>query len=45
MSVVDSLVGWWLDHPGETAASMTARCVRLFEVVQGAPLPGAGTAD
>ena len=39
MSVADSLVTWWLDHPGETPASMTDRCVRLFEVVLGAPLP------
>jgi AcrR family transcriptional regulator len=45
MSVVDSLVTWWLDHPGETAASMTARCLRLFEVVQSAPLPAAVRAD
>jgi AcrR family transcriptional regulator len=39
LSVVDALVTWWLDHPGETPASMTDRCVRLFEVVLGAPLP------
>lgn len=29
MSIVDSLVGWWLDHPDETAAQMTQRCMRL----------------
>jgi AcrR family transcriptional regulator len=39
MSVADSLVTWWLDHPDETPASMTRRCVRLFGVVLGAPLP------
>jgi AcrR family transcriptional regulator len=39
MSVADSLVTWWLDHPDETPASMTERCVRLFEVVLGAPGP------
>jgi AcrR family transcriptional regulator len=41
MSVVDSLVTWWLDHPDETPASMTDRCVRLFGVVLGAPPPRA----
>ena len=30
MSIVDSLVGWWLDHPDETAAHMTRRCTRLI---------------
>lgn len=39
MSVADSLVTWWLDHPEETPASMTARCVRLFRIVLSAPLP------
>jgi AcrR family transcriptional regulator len=39
MSVADSLVTWWLDHPEETPASMTERCLRLFQVVLGAPLP------
>src|SRR5699024_1689236 len=28
MSIVDSLVGWWLDHTDETAAHMTRRCTR-----------------
>jgi len=45
LSVADSLVSWWLDHPGETPASMTERCLRLFHVVLGAPLPPALTAD
>ena len=46
MSIADSLVTWWLDHPEETAASMAARCVRLFQVVLTAPAPdGVGTAD
>jgi len=39
MSVADSLVTWWLDHPEETPASMSARCLRLFHVVLSAPLP------
>lgn len=45
LSVADSLVTWWLDHPGETPASMTARCVRLFQVVLGAPFPADVAAD
>ncbi|MFI2707696.1 TetR/AcrR family transcriptional regulator, partial [Nocardioides sp. CER28] len=45
MSVADSLVTWWLDHPDETPASMTARCVRLFQLVLGATLPPGTTAD
>jgi hypothetical protein len=45
MSIADSLVNWWLDHPEETPASMSARCVRLFQVVLGAPLPPGLTAD
>ncbi|WP_239154021.1 TetR/AcrR family transcriptional regulator [Amycolatopsis sp. FDAARGOS 1241] len=28
--VVDSLIGWWIDRPGETAASMTRRCERVM---------------
>ena len=39
MAVADSLVSWWIDHPGETPASMTQRCVRLFRVVLSAPVP------
>jgi AcrR family transcriptional regulator len=35
MSVVDALVTWWLDHPEESAAAMTERCVRLFDTVFG----------
>jgi hypothetical protein len=45
MSIADSLVNWWLDHPGETAASMAARCARLFRVVLSAPAPPALRAD
>ncbi len=30
-----SLVGWWLDHPGETPEQMTQRCIRLFSTVFG----------
>jgi AcrR family transcriptional regulator len=33
MGIVDSAVGWWLDHPGESAADMTARCERLIAAV------------
>lgn len=43
LAVLDSLVTWWLDHPEESPASMTARCLRLFGVVLNAPPPtGAG---
>jgi AcrR family transcriptional regulator len=45
LSVADSLVTWWLDHPDETPSSMTARCVRLFGVVLGAPFPLPVAAD
>ena len=37
MGLVDSLVGWWLDHPDESAAAMIERCGRLFAAVVGAP--------
>jgi AcrR family transcriptional regulator len=40
MSIADSLVSWWLDHPEETRESMAARCTRLFQVVLTSPLPG-----
>ena len=30
MSLVDSLVNWWLDHPGESAQAMTERSTRLI---------------
>lgn len=39
MSIVDALVTWWLDHPGESARAMTERCIRLFTVAIGADLP------
>jgi AcrR family transcriptional regulator len=38
MSVADSLVTWWLDHPEESAEAMTQRCVRLFTAVTGVDL-------
>lgn len=39
MSIVDALVGWWLDHPSETAAQMSERCVRLFHAAFSAQVP------
>ena len=33
MGLVDSLVTWWVDHPGESAAAMTARCERLLSAI------------
>jgi AcrR family transcriptional regulator len=38
MSIVDALVAWWLDHPDQSPAEMSARCARLFGVVAGAPV-------
>ena len=35
MAVADSLVTWWLDHPGTSAEDMSARCARLFAAVFG----------
>jgi AcrR family transcriptional regulator len=37
MGIVDSAVTWWLAHPNESAADMTARCVRLIAAVLGPP--------
>ncbi|GAB2986597.1 TetR/AcrR family transcriptional regulator [Nocardioides montaniterrae] len=34
-SVFDSLVTWWLDHPGVSAEAMSERCARLFAAVFG----------
>jgi AcrR family transcriptional regulator len=33
MGIVDSTVMWWLEHPSESAADMTARCERLIAAV------------
>ena len=33
MSVVDSLVTWWLDHPDQTAEQMMQRCIRLLNAL------------
>jgi AcrR family transcriptional regulator len=33
MAVVDAVVGWWLDHPDESAAAMVERCGRLLGAV------------
>ena len=35
MGLVNSLVLWWLDHPGVNASDMTARCYRLMAAVVG----------
>jgi AcrR family transcriptional regulator len=35
MGLVDSLVTWWLEHPGESADDMTQRCARLIAAVLG----------
>ncbi len=35
LGIVDSLMGWWLDHPGETAEQMIQRCLRLLEALFG----------
>lgn len=33
MGLVNSLVVWWLSHPGESADDMTQRCYRLIAAV------------
>lgn len=35
LGIVDSLMGWWLDHPDETAEQMIQRCLRLLEALFG----------
>jgi AcrR family transcriptional regulator len=35
MGIVNSLVEWWLDHPGESAESMVERCYRLLAAILG----------
>ncbi|MEO6605277.1 MAG: TetR/AcrR family transcriptional regulator [Aeromicrobium sp.] len=35
LGIVDSLMGWWLDHPGETADQMMQRCMRLLAALFG----------
>lgn len=37
MGLVNALVGWWLEHPEEPAASMTRRCYRLIAAVLETP--------
>lgn len=39
MSIVDSLVTWWLGHLDQTAEEMTDRCARLFLAVASADVP------
>ena len=34
-NVFRTLVGWWLEHPGESPEEMTRRCVRLFSAAFG----------
>lgn len=33
MGLVDALVTWWVEHPRESAAEMTARCARLMAAI------------
>lgn len=35
LGIVDSLMDWWLDHPGETAEQMIQRCMRLLDALFG----------
>jgi AcrR family transcriptional regulator len=35
MGIVDSLVGWWLAHPDESAEDMIERCHRLLGAILG----------
>jgi AcrR family transcriptional regulator len=33
--IVDTAVSWWLEHPDQSAAQMTARCARLIGAIAG----------
>lgn len=33
MGLVNSVVGWWIEHPAESAQAMTQRCYRLLAAV------------
>ncbi len=35
LGIVDSLMGWWLDHPDQTAQEMMQRCLRLLSALFG----------
>jgi AcrR family transcriptional regulator len=35
LGIVDSLMGWWLEHPDESAEEMMQRCVRLLTALFG----------
>ncbi len=35
LGIVDSLMGWWLDHPDQTADEMMQRCLRLLSALFG----------
>jgi AcrR family transcriptional regulator len=35
LGIVDSLMNWWVDHPGETAEQMMQRCARLLTALLG----------
>lgn len=37
MGIVDSLVTWWVDQPGESAQAMYERCLRLLAVIAAGP--------
>lgn len=34
LGAVSSVVGWWLEHPEETAEAMTARCHRIIRTLE-----------
>lgn len=36
LGIVDSLMAWWVEHPDESAAEMSQRCVRLVTALFGA---------
>jgi AcrR family transcriptional regulator len=35
LGIVDSLMGWWLEHPDESAEEMMQRCIRLLTALFG----------
>ncbi len=43
LGIVDSLMNWWMEHPQETAAAMTQRCIRLLTALLGEGADTAGS--